>query len=192
MRRQRDPLYVVWGAMIQRCTNPRNKQFKDYGGRGIFVCDRWRSFAHFAADMGPRPSGFTLERIDNNRGYEPRNCRWATRTEQNSNKRNCIYLVVHNGVRLTLREYCRRHSLRYRPIVKRIQDRGWPLEMAVQIPVSKSRNHNDALTLWDENEQLRDYLRVALNAAEGRPVPDSILDEARRLSESVMDVRASA
>lgn len=131
---RRDPLYEVWSAMIQRCTNPRSRQYKDYGGRGITVCERWRSFPNFFADMAPRPTGGLLDRKDNNGSYEPGNCRWATRKEQNSNRRNCIYVDC-DGECVTLKEYCRRKGLRYRPIVKRIQDRGWPIELALTVPV---------------------------------------------------------
>lgn len=82
------PEYDVWNAMIQRCSNPKNKKYADYGGRGITVCARWRRFENFYADMGKRPtSAYSLERIDNNAGYEPTNCRWATIDEQLSNQR---------------------------------------------------------------------------------------------------------
>lgn len=82
------PEYVSWKCMIQRCLNPNQKSYHNYGGRGITVCDKWRnSFEAFYADMGPRLQGRTLDRINTNGNYEPGNCRWATIEEQNNNQR---------------------------------------------------------------------------------------------------------
>jgi hypothetical protein len=81
------PTYYSWSGMVQRCTNPKSKQWPDYGGRGITVCDRWLTFANFLADMGERPRGLSIDRINVNGSYEPGNCRWATAAEQAQNQR---------------------------------------------------------------------------------------------------------
>lgn len=80
--------YTSWQSMMSRCNNPKASDYARYGGRGISVCDRWRSFEAFLADMGERPADKTLDRRDVHGDYEPENCRWATVSEQNSNKRS--------------------------------------------------------------------------------------------------------
>ena len=124
--------------MIGRCTNPNHHAFKNYGGRRIAVCKNWRLFENFQRDMGERPEGWMLDRKDNNGNYEPDNCRWATRKEQNSNRRSCLYVNC-DGERVTLREYCRRKNITYRPVVKRIQDRNWPVDLALNIPIGSGK-----------------------------------------------------
>ena len=82
------PIYNVWATMKQRCLNSSEKRFKDYGGRGIKVCERWLKFENFIQDMGERPEKLELDRINNDGNYEPDNCRWVTRSENLKNRRS--------------------------------------------------------------------------------------------------------
>lgn len=120
----RSGTYLTWDTMNQRCRNPKNTNYPNYAG--ITVCDRWRKFENFLADMGERPKKFTLERVDNSRGYEPGNCKWATRQEQLNNKRTNVF-IEHDGKRMTLTRWAQflginLYTLRYRYMVSK----KWP------------------------------------------------------------------
>lgn len=97
-------IYWVWDAMIRRCADPKNKDYRHYGGRGISVCEEWKDINRFISDMGFPNAGMTIERINNDGNYCKENCRWATRFEQGQNRRNTL-LIEHNGTVKTLREW---------------------------------------------------------------------------------------
>jgi hypothetical protein len=121
------PEYRSWSAMIDRCENSRSADFADYGGRGIRVCDRWRQdFAAFRADMGPRPKGSSIDRLDNDRGYEPENCAWRTPRQQARNKRNTLRVTLPDGSLVVLSEYAELHGVDYHCMYAR-HIRGQPL-----------------------------------------------------------------
>ena len=126
--------YKSWATMIQRCCNKNTFEYKYYGGRGIKVCDRWREgFFNFYMDMGDRPPGCTLERIDVNGDYTPENCRWATLLEQGDNRRNTVR-VEYNGTIYTLGELSKMSGIKRRHIYGRIRN-GWSVERAITEPV---------------------------------------------------------
>ena len=106
--------------MRVRCTYPKNKRYADYGGRGIVVCERWQNFENFLADMGDRPPGKTIERLNRDGNYEPTNCVWASANEQNRNKRSNVNITI-DGETLCLKDWCRRLDLKYITIVMRIR-----------------------------------------------------------------------
>lgn len=136
-RGKRTKTHSIWLTMKSRCYNPKVAAYKYYGARGITVCDRWRlSFLNFLNDMGEKPPGKSLERIDNNRGYEPGNVRWAVTSEQNANRRNSIMVTV-DGVTECLAHTARRLGLNL-PRVKGRLKRGWSMEDALMLPKTNS------------------------------------------------------
>lgn len=129
----KDIRYRVWTGMKTRCFNPNSEHFKDYGGRGITVCRKWKeSFEDFASDMGPRPSmSHSIERVDNDGDYCPENCVWATMKEQAVNRRNTAYLTVKGEV--TTRVAAARESGLNDGTVRNRLRRGWSDEEAVGV-----------------------------------------------------------
>lgn len=131
MRRSTE--YRIWCNMLARCQTPSNKAFPSYGGRGITVCERWQKFSAFFADMGHRPDGMSLDRIDNDAGYSPKNCRWAERKDQNRNKRNLVTIKIGQDQKC-LAEWCEHFGVSYGTVWARIKT-GWPAERALTTPV---------------------------------------------------------
>ena len=123
--------YRTWDAMLQRCTNPKHRKWPDYGGRGIQVCESWKKYEDFFSDMGARPDGMTIDRIDNDGDYTPENCRWATPTEQMNNRRNNRVFVI-NGERLTLSQACRKFQINKSTARNRLS-RGMDIEAAMEV-----------------------------------------------------------
>jgi hypothetical protein len=120
---KRSPTYNTWRSMVSRCTCKTDTAFPNYGGRGVAVCDRWRVFTTFLEDMGQRPEGMTLDRIDPAGNYEPSNCRWASRTVQGNNKRN-THLIEVNGLALSVADWARHLSKTYKQLAWRVEKQG--------------------------------------------------------------------
>jgi hypothetical protein len=126
------PTFKCWDTMKQRCGNQNDQKYPEYGGRGISVCERWKVFQNFLDDMGEKPDGMTIDRIDVNGNYEPGNCRWATPIEQARNKRNNV-LLTFRGETCCLAEWAERTGLTYRTICARHKS-GWPVAKLLTTP----------------------------------------------------------
>jgi len=137
------PEFKSWQHLIDRTTNPKNKGYADYGGRGIKVCDRWlepdgRGFVNFFSDVGPKPSPqHSIDRIDNNGNYEPGNCRWATRTEQVRNRRTSLY-VTYNGITQHLCDWANDTGISY-DILRHRHNNGWDIESMLTLPKNSKK-----------------------------------------------------
>lgn len=132
-RGRRSPTYASWTAMRRRCLSPNSANYYLYGGRGIRVCKRWDQFEAFLADMGDRPRGTSLDRIDVDGDYEPGNCRWATRREQGNNRRPCKYLT-YNGRTQTVTRWAEELGVPRGAIYQRLK-RGWSADQCLLRPV---------------------------------------------------------
>lgn len=127
-------LYKMWSMMVDRCHNPRNQSYERYGGRGITVCDRWRKFINFYEDMGEKPGGMQLDRIDNNKGYFKENCRWTTSQQNNRNRRDSLF-VEFRGNNILLKELAEQYNMPYKTVFARISYYGMTPEEAITIPI---------------------------------------------------------
>lgn len=130
--------WVVWSKMRNRCGNANDKDYVNYGGRGIRVCKRWQSFNVFFEDMGECPEDHSIERIDNYEGYEPGNCRWATKKEQANNRRSSRW-VEFNGDRKTLMQWAECVGIHCSTIARRLDYLGWSIEEALTTPLRGRR-----------------------------------------------------
>lgn len=129
------PEYQVWASMKERCNNPNTANFSDYGGRGIEVCARWNDYAMFIADMGRRPVGCSIDRINNAGNYEPGNCRWATRKEQNRNTRK-NKMLTHAGAVRCIAEWADETGIN-ETIIRQRLSLGWDVARTLTEPVKQ-------------------------------------------------------
>lgn len=136
--------FSIWGNILDRCRNPNSHSYANYGGRGITICKEWEKFETFYADMGPRPSGHSLDRIDNDKGYSKENCRWATAKEQNNNRRSNVNLTIGDETK-TIAGWSEATGVNVNTIQKRLYD-GMDIKEAVETPVRKwEKTKNDSV-----------------------------------------------
>lgn len=143
MRGNQDYAYSSWKAMMTRCYDRGHEAYSRYAGRGITVCERWHDFRNFKEDMGDRPDRLTLERVDNDKGYEPGNCEWRTPKAQANNRRDNI-VISFNGVSRTVSAWAEALGLTRDVLANRLRN-GWSVERALTEPLhTEKRNHR-----WD-------------------------------------------
>ena len=130
------PAYFSWVSMHTRCTNPNCKDWARYGGRGIAVCDRWKVFENFLMDMGARPRGTSIDRIDNDGSYEPGNCRWADAKTQRNNACN-VHIVEYKGESMSLSMLAETVGIKRNTLGKRLK-RGMSVDQAVKTPLRRT------------------------------------------------------
>jgi len=158
--------YSIWQNMKNRCKNLNDSR---YGGRGIFVCDRWlNSFDNFLSDMGRRPNiMFSIERISNDKGYSPENCRWATKKEQSANRRSNIK-IEYNGESMILSEWAKKINIPYPTLLNRVNKK-WTIEDAFTTPVNlgnknKREENNFKFILDTQTGIFYNHIQDACNA----------------------------
>lgn len=160
VKRTEHSLYEVWRNIKQRCNNPKKTGYKYYGGRGIKVCSKWEnSFEEFVKDVGQRPKDHVLDRIDNNKGYEPGNCRWVSYKDIIKNK-ECSLIVEYGNETITLKDLAKLHNVSYQIALYRIKKKGWNIFKAATHPTDKEISN-----------------RVKNNKAKGRELQQRIVKD---------------
>lgn len=135
----RSNIYRRWQHMVQRCINPNDRDYPRYGAKGVQVCERWRDFALFLADMGePKDRTYSIDRIDVTGNYEPSNCRWATPKQQANNRRTTKYLTIDDVTR-PLSEWCELYGIGSKTVLYRLKHRGMSHKEAITTPLHKEK-----------------------------------------------------
>lgn len=122
--------YSSWQHIKERCLNPNNKYYKNYGGRGITICEEWMNFENFLSDMGLATDGYSIDRIDNDGNYNKENCKWASFQEQMNNTRRSHFLE-YNGEKKTIADWAREKNMSYEKLINRIK-RGWSVKDSLE------------------------------------------------------------
>lgn len=133
-RGNKSPTYLAWESMVRRCTMPSQRSYPLYGGRGIVVCARWREFSNFLEDMGEKPDGLTLDRIDPHGNYAPGNCRWADMKTQQRNKTS-NHLVTYNGQTKCIADWADDLGIKQKTLRARLVDHGMTVQDAFNRPI---------------------------------------------------------
>lgn len=144
------PTHNTWYGMKQRCLYKKDKDYLSYGGRGIKVCKRWLTFKNFLEDMGIKPIGLTLDRINNDGNYEPSNCKWATRKEQQRNRRIKAWVYNYNGITQSLKQWAKIVKIKESILRNRFY-LGWPTERIFnEVVRTRKSNRNKELIKYQK------------------------------------------
>lgn len=149
--------YRAWADMLKRCRDTKRHDWLNYGGRGITVCERWNDFKLFFADMGPAPAGASIDRIDNDKGYAPENCRWATPKEQANNRRSNIR-ISYEGATRTLTEWAEKFGVPSHMVLKRYY-RGWQPPQLFMPPTRDGKRETIFVTYDGKTQSLSAWAR---------------------------------
>lgn len=185
IRYAKDKLTTTWENMVQRCHNPKAPNFKDYGGRGISVCERWRSVRNFREDMGPHPGvRYSLDRIDNEGDYCPENCRWATKSVQTRNTRRNVLITI-DGKSKCATDWATANGVPPKTVHNRIQA-GWDPVKAVTTPTRQGRSiTHDGVTLtiagWSKRIGIHETA-IRYRIASGWPLSKALAGKDHRRS----------